>query len=81
MRISGEVPGDWKRPILCDSFIPMGPETQHLLLLAYLDPGTGSFILQAVIGVVLGAVLTLKMYWRRVRDFASGLLRKNRDES
>ena len=58
----------------------MGLETQHLLIFAYLDPGTGSFILQAIVGVILGAMLTLKMYWRRLRDFASGLLRKNRDE-
>lgn len=58
----------------------MNPTTQHLAVLAYLDPGTGSFILQALIGVILGGLLTLKMYWRRLKGFASTLLGKNRDE-
>jgi hypothetical protein len=63
----------------------MESAAQHILPfadlpLAYLDPGTGSFILQAIVGVVLGAMLTLKMYWRRIRDFASGWRRKNRND-
>ena len=32
---------------------------------AYLDPATGSIILQMVIGGIAGAGLLLKMYWRR----------------
>jgi len=36
---------------------------------AYLDPGTGSFLLQAVIALVMGALLTLKLYWQRVKSF------------
>ena len=59
----------------------MERETSQLVFFyAYLDPGTGSFILQAIVGVVLGALLTLKMYWRKVRDLASGILRKNRND-
>ena len=44
------------------------PEKSH----AYLDPGTGSVILQLVIASVLGAIFTLKMYWRKFLDFFSG---------
>ncbi len=35
--------------------------------LGYLDPGTGSFIFQAVIAVVCGAGLGIKMFWSRIR--------------
>jgi len=33
---------------------------------AYLDAGTGSMILQAVIGVFLAMSLTAKLWWRRL---------------
>ena len=36
---------------------------------AYLDPGTGSFLLQAVIALLMGALLTLKLYWRKMKSF------------
>ena len=39
---------------------------------AYLDPGTGSFVFQALIAMGLGAAFTMKMYWRRVKQFFSG---------
>lgn len=34
--------------------------------LAYLDPGTGSMILQVVLGGVAGAVVVGKLYWHRL---------------
>lgn len=34
---------------------------------AYLDPGTASMLLQAVIGLVAAAVVTLRLYWQRIR--------------
>lgn len=36
---------------------------------AYLDPGTGSFIIQVVIGVLAGALVTLKIFWGKVKIF------------
>jgi len=44
------------------------PQTAH----AYLDPGTGSFIIQMVIAALLGASVTLKIYWSRVKTFFAG---------
>ncbi len=38
---------------------------------AYLDPGTGSIILQGVIAAVAGAVVTLRLYWYRIKSFFS----------
>jgi len=34
---------------------------------AYLDPGTGSAILQILIGAAVGLGITLKIYWVRIR--------------
>ena len=36
---------------------------------AYLDPGTGSILLQGLLAVIAGAAVTLKLYWARVKDF------------
>ena len=36
---------------------------------AYLDPGTGSMIIQVIIGVVAGALVTLKVFWSKIKAF------------
>jgi len=33
---------------------------------AYLDPGTGYLVLQAIVGAVAAGLVLLKMYWYRV---------------
>jgi hypothetical protein len=40
---------------------------------AYLDPGSGSLFFQALIGVLLGAVVTGKIWFGRVKAFLSDL--------
>jgi len=49
---------------------------------AYLDPGTGSMLLQVILGGVAAVGVALKLYWHRIR-VAMGLGRKadDRDES
>lgn len=37
---------------------------------AYLDPGTGSMILQAIVGGIAVAGATLGVYWAKVRSVA-----------
>jgi len=44
---------------------------------AYLDAGTGSLILQAIIGGALAAAFTIKMYWRRIVSSVRSLLGKS----
>ena len=44
--------------------------------LAYLDAGTGSLIVQAVIAVVAGAGVWARMHWDKVRSML-GLSRKD----
>lgn len=46
---------------------------------AYLDPGTGSMIIQLVIGAIAVAGVTLKMYWQRVLDLFNRRANKKKD--
>ena len=39
---------------------------------SYVDPGTGSLILQGVIAAVAGAAISLRLYWGRLRSLFSG---------
>jgi len=36
---------------------------------AYLDPGSGSFLIQLLIGALVGGLVLLKTYWNRIRAF------------
>ncbi len=35
---------------------------------AYLDPGTGSMLLQVILGGVAAATVALKLYWQRIKQ-------------
>jgi len=35
---------------------------------AYLDPGTGSVVIQALIGVLVGVGISLKIYWYKIKE-------------
>lgn len=39
---------------------------------AYLDPGTGSIILQSILAGVAVAIGVLRLYWYRLKAFFSG---------
>ena len=45
-------------------------------VLAYLDPGTGSMIVQLIVGGFAAAGVAIKLYWRRL----TRLLRIRKDE-
>ncbi len=38
---------------------------------AYIDPGSGSFIFQMIVGATLAVSFGVKMFWRRIRSFFS----------
>lgn len=48
---------------------------------AYLDPGTGSMILQGIIGAVVGGLIAVKLYWARIKDFFSARRTRRSAES
>jgi hypothetical protein len=35
---------------------------------AYLDPGSGSILFQALIGALAGVAITLKIYWYKIKE-------------
>lgn len=38
-------------------------------LLAYVDPASGSLLLQLILGGVAGLALALKLFWHRIQRF------------
>ncbi len=43
---------------------------------AYLDPGTGAFLLQLLLGGLVGVAFGIKIFWRRIVPFFSHLFSK-----
>jgi hypothetical protein len=41
---------------------------------AYLDPGTGSLIIQVIAGAFLALIMTFKLWWYGLKRFISRLL-------
>lgn len=39
---------------------------------AYIDPGTGSFVVQGIIAAVVGAGFALKVFWKRIVSALTG---------
>jgi hypothetical protein len=47
---------------------------------AYLDPGSGSYLLQLLIAGALGAAFALRMFWGRIKGFFSRIFFGGQDE-
>ena len=47
---------------------------------AYLDPGSGSFILQAIIGFLAALSAGFLYYWTKVKNFFLKLFKKNNND-
>lgn len=48
---------------------------------AYLDPGSGSYLLQLLIAGLLAASFTVKSFWRNVLGFFTGLFSKKKKDA
>jgi len=46
-------------------------------VIAYIDPGSGSIIIQATIAAVAGATIVIKLYWDRLLKFL-GIRKSNK---
>ena len=67
------VPGRPARVLLLLTVVLLAlPSTAH----AYLDPGTGSYVAQLLIGGLLGGLFALGMFWRRVVAFFKRLFKR-----
>ena len=45
---------------------------------AYIDPGTGSIILQATLAAIVGSAVTIKLFWQRIKIFFLRLVGKDK---
>jgi hypothetical protein len=45
---------------------------------AYLDPGTGSYLLQLLIAGIAGAILSLKIFWKNICNFFTKLFKRKK---
>ncbi|HEX7456434.1 MAG TPA: hypothetical protein VF303_03130 [Candidatus Nanoarchaeia archaeon] len=45
---------------------------------AYLDPGTGSYILQLLVAGALGGLFAIKTFWRQLVSFLTNLFSKKK---
>ena len=60
-------------PLIVVFLVSLSASNAH----AYLDPATGTLIIQAIGAAIAGAVLTLKMNWLKVKAY----FRQGADES
>ena len=48
--------------------------------LAYIDPGTGSFLIQALIAALAGIGITGRLYWTKIKSMLGMGSKSNDDE-
>ena len=48
---------------------------------AYLDPASGSMLLQMIVGGIAGVALAVKLFWHRILDFFGVKPKSTDDES
>lgn len=45
---------------------------------AYLDPGSGSYMIQVAIGLIAGAIFMIKNYWVIIRGYIQKIFNKDK---
>ncbi|HJP66295.1 MAG TPA: hypothetical protein VKA30_08335 [Actinomycetota bacterium] len=56
----------WTAAFMVGFLLMMAPAAH-----AYIDPGTGSYVFQVVVGAILGAAVAIKVFWRRIWSFVT----------
>lgn len=49
-------------------------------LFAYIDPGSGSYIIQVIIAALLGGAVAIKVFWQRIKNFFTSRFAKKPQE-
>lgn len=47
---------------------------------AYIDPGTGSIVLQALLAGILGAAMAVKIFWHKIKASCATLFGRRKDD-
>jgi len=50
-------------------FLSLVRTTSLTIPSAYLDPGTGSYIIQLLVAGLMGILFLVKVYWRKIKGF------------
>lgn len=53
-------------------YVTLFPQRAH----AYLDPSTGSYIIQIVGAAIFGSLFALKVWWRQITGFISKVFKR-----
>lgn len=48
---------------------------------AYLDPGTGSYLLQIAVAALFGGLFFIKTFWSRIKHFIQNLFNRKENKS
>ena len=51
------------------------------LAYGYLDPGTGSYIIQLLVGGLLGGLFAIGLFWKRVIAYIKRIFRSRKDDA
>lgn len=43
----------------------------------YIDPGSGSMVIQMIVGALVGAGIAIKVYWYKLKEKFFGISKKN----
>jgi len=58
-----------RRIMHCSPFVVFGVLFLVRPAYGYIDPGTGSYVLQTLLGLLLTVAYTMKIYWRQIAGF------------
>ena len=47
---------------------------------AYIDPGTGSYVIQVITAAFIGFLFSIKMFWNNIKVYFSKLLNKQQSD-
>ena len=47
---------------------------------AYIDPGTGSMIIQGLLAAIAAGAVAISIFWHRLKDFWGRLFGRDKDE-
>ena len=51
-----------------------------MIILAYLDPGSGSYLIQILIAALLGGAFVIKSFWRQITSYFTRLFKGKKEE-
>ena len=58
-------------------YLPLGQVVDKIVP-AYIDPGTGSIVLQVIIGALFSIIVATKLFWRQIIAFIDNLFFKGK---